>query len=195
MSLKIINPIPQIRTDDLNICTITSSDVAAITTYFQQNREFLRPWEPRRNESFFSYEGWDRRVNQLVELAHHKMCFYFLIRENGDPDVRGLITYSNVSMYPSYSAVVGYSMAEHAQGRGIMKKALKATNDIIFDRLNLHRISAAFMPRNTKSQSVLESAGFVKEGLAKEYLLINGVWEDHILMSVSNANWYNPNIE
>ncbi|RXJ73736.1 30S ribosomal protein S5 alanine N-acetyltransferase [Veronia nyctiphanis] len=195
MSLKIINPIPLVRTDELNIGTISLSDVAAITAYFQQNRVFLEPWEPKRNESFFTYDGWERRVTQLVELAHHKMCYYFLIRENGDPDIKGLITYSNVSMYPSFSAVVGYSLAENAQGKGIMKRSLKATNDMMFERVNLHRISAAYMPHNIKSQAVLESAGFEREGLAKNYLMINGKWQDHVLMSITNPDWYNPNIE
>jgi ribosomal-protein-alanine N-acetyltransferase len=36
------------------------------------------------------------------------------------------------------------------------------------------------MPRNLRSRRVVEKLGFVEEGLAKQYLKINGVWEDHI---------------
>ncbi len=42
------------------------------------------------------------------------------------------------------------------------------------------------MPRNTASLRVLEKNGYTPEGLAKEYLYINGVWEDHIHMVKRN---------
>ena len=36
--------------------------------------------------------------------------------------------------------------------------------------------------RNTASLRVLEKCGYRPEGLARRYLRINGVWEDHIHM-------------
>lgn len=38
------------------------------------------------------------------------------------------------------------------------------------------------MPRNKRSLRVLEKCGFREEGLARSYLKINGVWEDHVHM-------------
>ena len=46
----------------------------------------------------------------------------------------------------------------------------------------LHRVEANVMPRNTASLRVLEKCGYRPEGLARRYLRINGVWEDHIHM-------------
>ncbi|HKF75835.1 MAG TPA: 30S ribosomal protein S5 alanine N-acetyltransferase, partial [Candidatus Dormibacteraeota bacterium] len=34
--------------------------------------------------------------------------------------------------------------------------------------------------------SVLRRAGFVVEGYARDYLLINGRWEDHMLTAIVN---------
>lgn len=51
-----------------------------------------------------------------------------------------------------------------------------------FETLHLHRIEASVMPKNERSLRVLEKNGFEREGLAKKYLRINGVWEDHIHM-------------
>ncbi|MCA2465422.1 30S ribosomal protein S5 alanine N-acetyltransferase, partial [Vibrio alginolyticus] len=31
--------------------------------------------------------------------------------------------------------------------------------------------------------------GFSKEGYAKDYLLINGEWQDHVLTSLTNPHW------
>ena len=38
------------------------------------------------------------------------------------------------------------------------------------------------MPRNLASRRAAAKAGFIEEGLAKDYLKINGRWEDHLHM-------------
>ncbi len=52
-----------------------------------------------------------------------------------------------------------------------------------FDRLALHRVQAAVMPRNLGSIRVLEENGFRREGLAPRYLQIDGRWEDHLIFA------------
>ncbi|MDG2718812.1 30S ribosomal protein S5 alanine N-acetyltransferase, partial [Vibrio parahaemolyticus] len=51
------------------------------------------------------------------------------------------------------------------------------------------RIQAGYMPHNKRSEAVLEHVGFNREGYAKDYLLINGEWQDHVLTSLINPNW------
>jgi ribosomal-protein-alanine N-acetyltransferase len=51
---------------------------------------------------------------------------------------------------------------------------------------------ANYMPHNERSKNVLKRLGFVQEGYAKEYLLINGQWQDHILTSITNPQWKSP---
>ncbi|CZF79862.1 ribosomal protein S5-alanine N-acetyltransferase [Grimontia marina] len=189
MSVEIINPFPHLRIDNLIIRAIQKPDLPLIVSYFQVNRQYLAPWEPLRGDSFFTQEGWERRVIQLIELQRHGLAYYFMIFEEGSDEVCGVITYNNIMQFPIHACNVGYSLAETAQGRGIMRRALKATNQWLFDNLNLHRIMASYMPRNKRSEAVLNAAGFKKEGEAKDYLLINGNWEDHILTSVINTKW------
>jgi [ribosomal protein S5]-alanine N-acetyltransferase len=59
----------------------------------------------------------------------------------------------------------------------------------MFEVQHMHRISAAYMPRNKRSEAVLQRAGFAHEGHAKQYLLINGIWEDHHLTALINPHW------
>ena len=47
----------------------------------------------------------------------------------------------------------------------------------------LHRLEAACLPTNTPSRSLLAKAGFQQEGYAREYLCINGLWQDHLLFA------------
>jgi [ribosomal protein S5]-alanine N-acetyltransferase len=51
----------------------------------------------------------------------------------------------------------------------------------VFATLRLHRLEAACIPTNAGSIRLLENNGFVREGYAREYLCINGVWQDHLL--------------
>ena len=44
------------------------------------------------------------------------------------------------------------------------------------------------MPKNKKSKAVLKSSGFEDVGFAKDYLLINGKWEDHNLTALINID-------
>ena len=53
----------------------------------------------------------------------------------------------------------------------------------------MHRIMANYMPHNQRSGNLLKKLGFVVEGYARDYLLINGKWEDHILTSLNNDNY------
>lgn len=46
-----------------------------------------------------------------------------------------------------------------------------------------------YLPSNTRSEKLLKRCGFVVEGLAKNYLQINGRWQDHVLSSLTNPVW------
>ena len=69
-----------------------------------------------------------------------------------------------------------------------MTAVVKAGIDVMFTDYGLHRIQANYMPSNTRSASLLERCGFVREGLAKSYLQIAGRWEDHVLTALVNPN-------
>ena len=67
-------------------------------------------------------------------------------------------------------------------------RALRVLLPFIFSELNLHRIEAACIPTNKASVRVLEKCGFVREGLARRYLCINGIWQDHLLFGLLNED-------
>ena len=55
-----------------------------------------------------------------------------------------------------------------------------------FSALRLHRIHASYIPGNERSGGLLARLGFVREGLARNYLFINGAWRDHVLTALLN---------
>jgi len=178
-----------IRQHGLRVRTATPEDASMIAAYFVANREHLRPWEPIREEAFFEVSGWAQRLVKLHELHRMALAYYLLIIDESSGEMLGTVSFSNISRHPFHACNVGYSMDANCQGRGTMKKALKVACEWMFKEQNLHRIMAAYIPSNLRSERVLESAGFLPEGFAKDYLLINGEWRDHNLMSLLNPNW------
>jgi ribosomal-protein-alanine N-acetyltransferase len=69
-----------------------------------------------------------------------------------------------------------------------MADALRVIVRFVFEGLRLHRLEAACIPTNLPSQGVLKKCGFREEGLAREYLCINGVWQDHMLFAIVSTD-------
>ena len=79
------------------------------------------------------------------------------------------------------AASLGYWVGEPYAKQGFMTRAVKALVPAAFDLLRLHRIEAACIPTNIASVKLLEKTGFQREGYARQYLCINGIWQDHLL--------------
>jgi ribosomal-protein-alanine N-acetyltransferase len=161
-------------------------DAAALQEFRAANREFLRAWEPVRDESYYTLEAAAAAIEaqQADRAADRGYAF-------GIFDVRGgLVGYVNLNAIVRgvfQNAYLGYAVAEAANGRGYATEAVREATRIGFEELELHRIQAAVIPRNGGSIRVLEKAGFRREGFAQRYLLINGAWEDHILFAVTSG--------
>ncbi len=177
------------QVDNIQVRLASDTDAKLISDYFTKNRLYLQPWEPMREDAFFTEAGWKKKLLKLNELHLLGQGFYCLILDSDSKAMLGTISFSNLSRFPSHGCSVGYSLDEDAQGKGIMSRALKLACNWMFEVQNMHRISASYMPENKKSAAVLKANGFEKVGYAKDYLLINGKWQDHYLTALINPNW------
>jgi ribosomal-protein-alanine N-acetyltransferase len=109
-----------------------------------------------------------------------------------DAPVLGIVAFSNIVRGPLHSCFLGYALAERQQGKGLMTEALRLGIRYMFDEMHLHRISANYLPHNTPSAAVLKRLGFTVEGYARDYLRIDGRWQDHILTSLLDPDWTPP---
>ncbi|MCK6261816.1 ribosomal protein S5-alanine N-acetyltransferase [Vibrio sp. ZSDE26] len=174
---------------DFVLRTAEIDDAQRITDYFKRNRSHLKAWEPRREEAFFTQSGWATKLVKLHELHALGLGYYLIILNSDELKVLGTVSFSNLSRFPCYTCTVGYSLDENSQGKGIMSRALKHAVNYMFTYQSMHRVNAAYMPNNERSAAVLKQNGFEKEGFAKQFLLIDGQWQDHILTSCINQNW------
>ena len=98
-----------------------------------------------------------------------------------------MIGLNNVVWGAFCSAFLGYKLDEALVNRGYMSMAIAIVVQYAFQELRLHRIEANVMPRSGASLRALEKNHFINEGMSRDYLRINGRWEDHIHMVKLNS--------
>ncbi|HIU43186.1 MAG TPA: GNAT family N-acetyltransferase [Candidatus Ventrousia excrementavium] len=154
---------------------------AAAADYVTRNREFLAPYEPQRPENYYTPCGQSDLLRRQSEDWHEKRaCRLYLSPKERPELIIGYINLSNIVMGAFCSCFMGYQLDRDYINRGLMTEAVQRVVRFAFDELGLHRIEGNIMPRNRASIRVVEKCGFYNEGLARKYLRINGVWEDHI---------------
>jgi ribosomal-protein-alanine N-acetyltransferase len=182
---------PILASERLVIRVPTERDADAMARFASDNREHFAPWDPARDDDYFTPAYWKRTLAEDVARARDgtQMQLVLIDREHPDSTIVGQCTMSGITRGVFQAAHLGYGLDHRFVGRGLMSEALRTVIDHAFYETNLHRIMANTMPHNERSLRLLERLGFEREGLAKNYLYLAGAWRDHVLMSLTNTNW------
>ncbi|MFG2195666.1 GNAT family N-acetyltransferase [Streptomyces sp. NPDC048639] len=86
-------------------------------------------------------------------------------------------------------AEIGFTLAPNRQGHGYAGEAIGAVLRDLFERRNLHRVSAECDARNLPSARLLERVGFQREGLRPEFTWLKGEWTDDLLFGLLAERW------
>jgi ribosomal-protein-alanine N-acetyltransferase len=112
-----------------------------------------------------------------------------IFREEPEGETIGFCNFSQIFRGPFQVCYLRYQLSGAHEGKGLMSEAIQRAIKYIFEEQNLYRIMANYMPSNTRSAKLLQNLGFVIEGMAKNYLLINGQRKNHVLTSLTNHQW------
>ncbi len=148
------------------------------------SRDFLTPWEPTWPKDDLTRSAFRRRLRRYERDLKEDLAYPFFVFEAGHDQLVGGLTLSGVRRGVTQSCSVGYWIAEPFKRRGHTRAALRAVVPYVFGDLLLHRLEAACLPHNTASRALLTQLGFVEEGYAREFLKINGTWQDHVLYAL-----------
>jgi ribosomal-protein-alanine N-acetyltransferase len=147
----------------------------------EASRDFLTPWEPIWPADDLNRSAFRRRLRRYSEDVRSDQAYPFFVFEKDQQRLLGGLTLTNVRRGVAQAASVGYWIGLPYARHGYMTAALRAVIPFAFEVLRLHRIEAACIPTNDASIRLLEKTGFQREGYAREYLCINGTWQDHLL--------------
>ncbi len=183
---------PVIRGRNVWMRAPAMADYAPWAELRAESREHLRPWEPAWARDELTRSAYRRRIRHYAREAREDLGYAFLIFDNAGDRLVGGVTLSGVRRGVTQSASLGYWLGRAHTGQGRMTDAVQAVLHYAVLQLRLHRIEAACMPTNETSIRVLERTGFTREGFAREYLRIDGVWSDHLLYGLVDVDLRSP---
>ena len=169
--------------------------------YLEGSRILLRPIkdtdtdhiiEWRNNESirkFFIYqqpftkEGHEKWLKEMIGTQNG---FQFIVvdRESGrDIGSTYLRDYDRIHNKIEYGIFLSDT---ETTGHGLGTEALKLTVQFAFQELHVHKITGRIFSDNVRSLRVSEKAGFQKEALLKDEVLVQGRYRDLVLVGQIN---------
>lgn len=166
----------------------------AVADYLSRNAIHFAPWDPPRGPDDDTPEAIQGRLlTGAAAFAASQGWRWWLTLADQPQRVIGSVSLSNLSRGPFQNCSLGYALDAHCQGRGLMHEALQAVIAEAFSpAINLHRLQAAVRPDNPRSLAVLARSDFADEGLARDYLYIDGAWRDHRLFARTNPAFIPP---
>jgi ribosomal-protein-alanine N-acetyltransferase len=154
--------------------------------------EWLWQWEPRYvGDRPSSPEEWRRDFSGRIALRDRDQAsgtgysFGIFLGEA----LVGEVSLSVVLRGPFQSAFLGYWVDERYAGRELAPEAAVVVLRFAFERLGLHRVDVAIVPRNGPSRRVAEKLRLREEGVSTGFLQVNGRWEDHVRYAITVEEW------
>jgi ribosomal-protein-serine acetyltransferase len=171
--------------DDIIMRTLTVADAEDVYAVVDANRAHIRQWLP-----------WVDRTTSpditrdVIEPWESKFL-------NGTDAIFGIFSdnkyIGNIGLHDmkssNNSGMIGYWLAESAQGRGIMTACVSALIDYGFEKRNLNRIYITCAVPNKKSRAIPERLGFTLDGIMRDGELLYGTYYDQAVYAILKREW------
>jgi [ribosomal protein S5]-alanine N-acetyltransferase len=182
------NPQTTLTTSRLILRIPTENDSLELQAFEERNMSRLSPWRSTTAELNLDHKTQIMKWNEEFK-ENRAIRFFIFLQEHPEGEIIGLCNFSQIFRGPFQACYLGYQIDAAHEGKGLMPEAVKRAIQYMFEDQKIHRIMANYMPSNVRSARLLQKLGFIIEGRAEKYLLINGKWEDHTLTSLTNQNW------
>jgi ribosomal-protein-alanine N-acetyltransferase len=184
-------PLDTLTTPRLQLRASDPAFAEAAAAFHLRNRSAHAQWNPPLQETLFSADGQRGRLAEAATAAAIGSAIGWWLFALDEPGLAlGHINFTQIARRAFCNAMLGYALDAQHEGRGLMREALEAAlADAFSPRIGLHRVQANVRPENTRSLALLDRLGFEREGLAREYLFIDGAWRDHVLTALRHPQW------
>jgi RimJ/RimL family protein N-acetyltransferase len=150
--------------------------------------EYLKKWAGPS----LSYPLDDRQLGRYLEGTNHpaesSLLVYCAVQRDTGQAV-GHISLSMIDRENGSARISRVIVDPRQQGRGIGLQMVREVLRIGFDGLLLHRMSLGVFDFNTSAQKCYETAGFTREGIAREVAVFGGHYVDFIEMGILDREW------
>lgn len=188
---------PTLRTERLTLRPLRADDFDEWAAVRQRCGEWLTKWEPQLpdgvDDPSYDRDAFDARCAARDRERQLGTGFAFGIWCG--KRFRGEANLTQVLHGVFSSGSLGYWIDREVAGQGFTGEAVVAVFGFAFGELGLHRVQISIIPRNHASLRVVEKLGLRQEGTTRDYLKINGTWEDHVHFSITADEWQHRSLE
>lgn len=177
---------PILRTSRLTLRLLRPDDRAEFIRVHTISHDHFAPWVPLRPADQ-SLDAFFEQALDRTDQARQDGTAYRFVAFDISGRIIGFFNLSQVFRGAFDCAYASWAVGADAIGQGYGVEGVHALLDFAFapqpDGAGLHRVQANIIPENTASLRLAERVGFRREGYALRYLLIAGVWRDHIMFA------------
>ena len=161
------------------------SDAEEIYAVVSANRAYLSRWMPwAPNQTLEATLEFIRASRKQVA---DNQGFQTLIVQDGA--IVGVLGVHSID-WENRSTTVGYWIAEEAQGRGTVTRAVAALVDHALRVWRLNRVEIRAAVDNERSRAVPRRLGFVEEGVHRQSERLRDRYVDHVVYAMLAEDWF-----
>ena len=101
-------------------------DAPELLRYRVGNRAHLAPWEPLREDGYYTLGHCAQAIVDGQEAARLDRGYPFVVLDPAEKNILASFTLANIVRGPFQACLLGYGTAASQQGRGLMHEALEA---------------------------------------------------------------------
>ena len=158
----------------LRLRVATLDDLTYIMTlqHAPENLKFIVPFDEEYHRKIICADGSEKLDVIIEEIDTRQAVGYFMLREMDSP----FIEFTHVII--------------DKKGQGYGREALNLLLKWTFEVKNYHRVWIDCKEYNSVALHLYESSGFVREGVLREIILANGVWENLIVLGMLDREYF-----
>ena len=156
----------------LRRATLEDLDYIMALQYAPENLKYIVPFDADYHREIIGSDGADRLDVIIEERDTRQAVGYFMLRELDSPCAE----YTHV--------IIG------KKGLGYGREALKLLLKWTFEVRKYHRVWIDCKEYNSIALHLYESSGFVREGVLREIILTNGVYENLIVLGILDREYF-----
>lgn len=195
MNERIYEPTDVVLRDERMVLRVgQDGDIPQIIAFHDRNRAHFETIASPKPDEWYTTTFWEEKLRLARTPADPASIGFFVFRAEDHatqehPEIIGFVSFANPIRGAFQACILGYGIDAGVEGQGYMTGALRLAIPYVFDQLGIHRIMANHAPTNVRSGRVLRKLGFIPEGYARDYLLVHGEWQDHVLTALTNHDW------
>lgn len=158
----------------MEIRAISAEDGEGLLAFELENKSWFEEHIEARAEGFYSSDGVQEHIHQLLSACQSGAAYPGLILEQGE--ILGRVNLIRIPDTTKFR--LGYRVAKKATGRGIASSAVAFVLDKARTDFSCSAIVALVSTVNHASQRVLARNGFKPLRLHRQHAFVAGQWLD-----------------